>query len=141
MSARMTRAAALGAAAVTLAALSGCLASGSSSTTVSGRFVGPETMRQIEPGVTTRDWVQATLGEPTSRTTLSDGRTEIWKWEHRSVSRSRGAVLLIARGSNHHEQIGAAFVEIVDGVVTRSWVDITSAEDDCDDDESWTMAD
>lgn len=139
MPSRSIRAASLCAGVLSLAALSGCLASGSSSTTVSGRYVGPETMRQIEPGVTTREWVQATLGEPTSRATLADG-TEIWKWEHRSVSKSSGSVLLIASGSNRHEQVGAAFVEMKNGVVTRSWIDVTASDDDCDD-ESWAYAD
>ncbi|MBL0922522.1 MAG: hypothetical protein IBJ10_10395 [Phycisphaerales bacterium] len=140
MSNRAPRAVAACAGVLVLATLAGCLASGNSSTTVSGRYVGPETISRIEPGVTTREWVQATLGEPTSRTALSDGRTEVWRWEHRSVSSSRATALLLVRGSNRHERVGAAIVEIVDGVVTRAWIDATEVEADCDSG-SWTMAD
>ncbi len=140
MKSNLARGAALSAGLALAAALSGCLASGSSSTTMSGRYVGPETMSRIEPGVTKRDWVHAVMGEPTSRTTLSDGRTEIWKWEHRSVSKSSGGVLLIAHGSSRHEYVGAAYVELVDGVVTRAWMDTTELPDDCDDDD-WAMSD
>lgn len=117
--------------------LTGCIASGSSSTTISGRYIGPSTMSQIEPGRTTKDWVLATLGEPTSRATLADGRTEVWKWEHRSVAKSSGGVLLIAHGSSRAERVGAAYVEMCDGLVTRSWLDVFEPDSD---DHAWSDA-
>jgi len=104
-------------------ASTGCLASGSSRSTVSGRFIGEDTVSKIEPGVTTREWVRAVLGEPTSAATLTDGRTEVWKWEFSETRASRGAVFLLFRSSTNRTTQRTVYVEFEDGVVRRAWSD------------------
>lgn len=108
--------------ATSLAVLPGCLVSGSSSTKVRGEYIGPATFNEIEPGVTTVDWVRAVMGEPTSRACLADG-SEIWKWSYERRHSSRGGVFLLVGGSSKEETKGATFVQIKDGVVTKAWRD------------------
>lgn len=104
-------------------ASTGCLASGSSRSTSSGRFIGDDTVSKIEPGVTTREWIRAVLGEPSSAATLSDGRTEVWKWEFSETKASRGAVFLLFRSSTNRTTQRTVYVEFEEGVVRRAWSD------------------
>ena len=102
-----------------LVTLSGCLVSNSSNTTHSGNNVAESTFSQIEPGKTTVGWVQATLGEPTSKSS-ADG-DEIWKYTYTERTDSSGAVFLIFGGSNTTETSKTAFVEFRNGVVVNKW--------------------
>lgn len=105
-----------------LAVLPGCLISGSSDTKISGQYVGPATFNEIEPGVTTVDWVRGVLGEPTTKTSLADG-SEIWKWSYTRKRSSAGGVFLLIGSSSAEETVGATFVQIKDGVVVKAWRD------------------
>lgn len=105
-----------------LALLPGCLVSGHSNTTMSGAYVGPTTFSQVEPGVTTEEWVLAAFGKPTERTTLSDG-TDLLKWSYSRTKRGSGSVFLLYGGSNSSESQGAAFVQVRDGLVVKAWRD------------------
>ena len=81
--------------------LSGCLISGTSTQTRSGNYVAETTFSKIEPGKTTAGWVQATLGEPTSKS--STGDTEVWKYTYTQKTDNNGAVFLIFGGHNSSE--------------------------------------
>lgn len=102
--------------------LQSCLVSANSHKTHKGRFVGDETLARIQPG-STQEYVLALIGEPSTRTTLSDGGA-VWKWEFsEKVSRS-GHVLFIVSDDSQKETRGAAYVEFgEDGLVTASWRD------------------
>lgn len=106
----------------TLTLLSGCLVSGHSNSTMSGAYVGPTTFSQVEPGVTSEEWVLASFGKPTERTSLSDG-TDLLKWTHTRTKRGSGSVFLLYGGSNSTETHGAAFVQVRDGTVVKAWRD------------------
>ena len=71
--------------------LSGCLISRHSHESVSGTEVSEQTFNRIEPGVTTRQWIIGTLGEPTLKTPLEDG-SELWKWQYAKTKSSSGAL-------------------------------------------------
>lgn len=123
---RMTRAArlctlALGALTLALP-LGGCIVGGSSSTSITGTFVGRETLATIEPGATTREYVLATLGEPTSKRTLSNGE-ELWRWDYRRVKKSSGYVLVVFGGSSREEVAATTFVHLQGDLVKRVWQD------------------
>lgn len=108
--------------ATSLAVLPGCLVSGRSSTKVSGEYIGPATFNEIEPGVTSVNWINAVMGEPTSKACLDDG-SEIWKWSYYRKHSSSGGVFLLVGGSSKEETTGATFVQIKDGVVVKAWRD------------------
>jgi outer membrane protein assembly factor BamE (lipoprotein component of BamABCDE complex) len=102
------------------ATLPGCLISSHSDESLSGTYVSEPTFNRIEPGVTTRQWVLGSLGEPTLKTKLEDGG-ELWKWQYSKTKQSSGAVLFLFGGSSKSSTTGAAYVQFKDDVVTRSW--------------------
>jgi len=119
---RAASAGALGVASISLLTLPGCIASGSSYVKSEGRYIGVDTVEKIEPGVTTREWVHAVLGEPTESTKLSDGR-EIWKWSSKKVTKSSGSVFLLVHGSSRDVIERTVYVEFDGDVVSRAWRD------------------
>jgi outer membrane protein assembly factor BamE (lipoprotein component of BamABCDE complex) len=100
--------------------LTGCIAGGASRDTVTGRFVGAETLSNIEPGTTTKSWVVGALGEPSTKTVLPDG-LELWTWNFSRTKRGTGWVLFIFSTTNERETSSRAFVEFRHDVVTRAW--------------------
>lgn len=102
--------------------MTGCLVRSSSRTEYSGRFIGRETAKQIEPGKSKQDFVLAVLGEPTSKTPVSDG-SEVWKWEYRKKEHSRGKVFLLVNADDHSETQGATYVVMRDCTVEKVWQD------------------
>jgi outer membrane protein assembly factor BamE (lipoprotein component of BamABCDE complex) len=103
-----------------LAFLSGCLVAHSSNQSYSGNYIPQDTFDRIQPGKTTAAWVQATLGEPSSRDKV-DGATEVWKYSYTEKKESSGAIFLIFGGSDKKEQQHIAYVEMKDGVVSNKW--------------------
>lgn len=101
-------------------ALPGCLISSRSSETQSGTYVSEATFNQIEPGVTTKQWVLGTLGEPSLKTTLENGE-ELWKWSYCKTKQSSGSLLFVFGGSSTSSTMGAAYVQFKDGIATKSW--------------------
>ena len=100
--------------------LSGCLVGGSSEVRQEGSYVADSTLSHIEPGKTNDAWVLATLGNPTEKTELAPNR-ELWKYRYKEVKSSSGYVFLIFGGSDCKETRGQVFVELQDGVVTKTW--------------------
>ena len=98
----------------------GCLISSDSSQHRSGTYVSDETLHQIDPGKTTSGWVRATLGPPTEVDKL-DGSGELWKYTYTERKESSGAVFLIFAGHDKKEISGTVFVEVRNGVVTKTW--------------------
>jgi len=118
----MTRSAALALLICGIVALPGCVVRGSSETRTTGQFIGDQTISRVEPGETSKDWVLAVFGEPTSRTPLGEG-VEIWKWEYRRVQTSSGSVLFVFDSDNRSEQARNVYVEFEGDVVDAIWRD------------------
>lgn len=104
--------------------LTGCLITSSKQVKETGTPVSSTTLRQVEPGVTTKDWLLATLGPPTSRKCVEDqGNVEILAYQHEVVKTSRGKVFLLFSGSSNTVEAQKTFFEVTDGVVTRYWTE------------------
>lgn len=102
----------------------GCLISTSNSVNESGVRVGGSTLRQIELGVTTEQWLVAALGQPTSRSAVrGPGNVEFLCYSHERVKQSRGKLFLLFSGSSSKVDRSRTCFEITDGVVTRYWVE------------------
>ncbi len=84
-----------------------------------GAPVSDRTLEQIECGNTTRDWVVATLGEP-SEEQITDGG-QVLKYRYRKTQESNTVFLpfLIIDDETRHER--TVYFEIKDGVVQRYW--------------------
>jgi outer membrane protein assembly factor BamE (lipoprotein component of BamABCDE complex) len=102
-----------------LVGLSGCLIGSDSHETRTGTDVSENTFAQIEPGKTTIGWVQATLGEPTSKSS-ADGSV-VWKYSYTERKDSTGAVFLIFGSHDSTETTHTAYIEFKDGVVFKKW--------------------
>ncbi len=111
----------LGSALLACTAVSGCLISGDSHTQTSGQYVSADTLAQITPGKPI-DYVIALLGEPTTKSSVSDG-TEIWKWTATEHRKSSGGVLFIVGTNNETEHTRSAYVAFRGGVVEKAWRD------------------
>jgi outer membrane protein assembly factor BamE (lipoprotein component of BamABCDE complex) len=103
-----------------LISLGGCLVGGSSSIKREGTYVADTTLNHIEPGKTEQSWVLATLGQPTEKTEVAP-KHELWKYSYKEVKSSSGYVFLIFGGSDRKETNGKVFIELQDGVVTKTW--------------------
>jgi len=122
----MHRAARLVLAALPLAAaptLGGCvIVNADSHTRYEGRYVSDETLAQLHPGAT-QEYVVALLGEPSSRSELSDG-SSVWKWAYSKRVTSQSHVLLLFSGDSSKENAGAVYVDFgPDHLVRRHWRD------------------
>ena len=105
-------------------ALTGCLVSSSRQVKESGTAVSSSTLQHVEPGVTTKDWLLATLGPPTSHSTVNnDAGTEILAYKHEVVQTSKGKVFLLLNASSNSIQTQRTFFEVTDGVVTKYWTE------------------
>ncbi|HPC95677.1 MAG TPA: hypothetical protein PLU87_12090 [Sedimentisphaerales bacterium] len=101
--------------------LSGCISSRSDvSYGEKGPVVGSETLRQIRVGVTTREWLLGTLGEPTSETQTPNG-TEILKYVYTKKVDSDLDVFIFLDFDDKREERTVLYFEIADGVVSRYW--------------------
>jgi len=103
-----------------LFSVNGCLVGTSSQVRRDGSYVAEDTLRNIEPGRTDKAWVLATLGEPSERNQLDAGH-ELWKYSCRETRDSAGYVFLIFGGSDQKVTKEQVFVELKDGIVTKSW--------------------
>lgn len=102
------------------APMSGCLITSRNHEDFTGTEISDATFNRIEPGTTTRQWILATLGQPTTQTTLEDG-SEIWKWTYSRTRSSSGSLLFVFGGSSSTVTGGSAYVQMKDGIVTKSW--------------------
>ena len=91
-----------------------------SETSYSGTQVSDVTMAQLEIGKTTKDWVTATLGAPTS-TSQVDDRTELLKYTAtRTTDRHAGMILIINSREKTAER-ETVYLEFRDEVLSRYW--------------------
>ncbi len=85
-----------------------------------GPAVGAETLRQIQVGSTSKEWVLGTLGEPTSQTQTPEG-TEILRYVYTKMVDSDFCVFLLLNFDDKREDCTVLYFEIADGIVTRYW--------------------
>jgi hypothetical protein len=100
----------------------GCLINSHSRTEYSGDYVSASALSRVQVGQSKRDFVVATLGEPTCKSTLDDG-AELWKWKYKRTHCGDGSVFLLIDASDHTEQEGSTCVMFRDGVVEKKWQD------------------
>jgi len=85
-----------------------------------GPAVGHETLRQVEVGKTTKDWLLATLGEPSSQSTNPDG-TEILRYCYTKKVDSEFELFLLLDLDDKEERHTTLYFELKDSIVTKFW--------------------
>jgi len=102
---------------------SGCLVASNSSTSARGTRIARSSLEQVIPGETTRDWLVAAFGRPTTSRKLPDGG-ELLKYEFTKSRHSNLAVFVLFAGSeNVRETKSVAYFELKDGIVQRCWLE------------------
>ena len=85
-----------------------------------GKPLSENTLDQVETGTTTKDWVLATLGEPSNQSTTADG-TEILEYRY-GKKRDKEFVFIpfvFINGEDENKQ--TVYFEIRDGIVKNYW--------------------
>ena len=101
--------------------LSGCISGRSNiSYGPKGPVVGHETIRQIEVGQTSKEWVLGTLGTPTSATATPEG-TEILKYVYTKNVDADFSFCIFFDFDDKREERTVYYFEIADGIVTKFW--------------------
>ena len=91
-----------------------------SETTYSGTQVSDVTMAQLEIGKTTKKWVIATLGAPTSASQVDD-RTELLKYSTTRTTDRHAGVIVIITSRQKTEERETVYLEFKDEVLSRYW--------------------
>jgi hypothetical protein len=83
-----------------------------------GEPLSDNTLDQLECGTTTKDWVLATLGEPSHESTTADG-TEILEYRYGKKCDNHFVFLpfVMIHGGDENKQ--TVYFEVSDGVVTN----------------------
>ena len=85
-----------------------------------GPAVGHETLRQIEVGQTSKEWVLGTLGTPTSETATPEG-TEILKYVYTKKVDVDFSFCIFFDFDDKREERTVYYFEIANGIVTKFW--------------------
>lgn len=108
-------------AAAALSPLAGCsIVSSDNHVSYTGNYVASDTFGRVKVGESTPSYVEATLGEPTSKTDLEDG-SSIWRWDYIVRRSGEGSVLLVFDGESSSEKKHSSYVQFADGVATKKW--------------------
>jgi len=102
--------------------LSGCLIASNSTTSFQGTraILDERTIEQIEPGETTEAWVRSVFGDPASCEQV-DEDTRILEYRCVKERRDGVTVFLLLAANNTREFEKRLFIEVADGVVTKTW--------------------
>ena len=101
---------------------SGCVISRRTSIEESGKKIGESTLNQLENGVTTKNWVQAVLGEPTRKKPVSKV-TEIWVYEYMLKKESSTGVIVLLSSDDEKVESQSVYLEFADGLLKRYWTE------------------
>jgi outer membrane protein assembly factor BamE (lipoprotein component of BamABCDE complex) len=78
------------------------------------------TLDQVQSGTTTKDWVLATLGEPSHESTTKDG-TEVLEYQYSRKKDNQFILCPFVFIDDDGEERQTLYFEIEDGVVTKFW--------------------
>jgi outer membrane protein assembly factor BamE (lipoprotein component of BamABCDE complex) len=106
--------------ALTALGLSGCIINTGSHSEYSGKYVSQQTLDQITPGQS-KEFVVAVLGEPSTKTSMTDG--ELWKWRYHHTKKSSGSFIFVFSGDSTTETEMATYVMFKGDVVSQAWRD------------------
>ncbi|MFC1765958.1 hypothetical protein ACFL6U_28255 [Planctomycetota bacterium] len=102
--------------------VSGCLVINDSTNKATGKRIQDDTLKQFEPGSTTKEWTLAVLGSPSKQEILEDG-TEILKYNYsRNMDRTTVIFVLFA-GSEDKNEKQTAYFEFKNDILSRYWVE------------------
>ena len=100
-----------------------------------GKLVPSSVLEQIKPGKTSRAWLHANLGEPTSRSMSDDGE-ELLTYAFDTIKQKRLRILFVYQSRRTQTDSKHVYVSLKKGLVTRCWKDFSYAIDMAEDEAS-----
>ena len=100
--------------------MSGCIVSTENTSQERGKKLKNSSLKQLEPGVTTKDWAVSVLGTPTSRSKPDNG-TEVLKYEYSKTVNHELAIFLILGSESEKTTSESVCLEFKDNILTRYW--------------------
>jgi len=100
-----------------------------------GKLVPSSVLEQIKPGKTSRAWLHANLGEPTSRSMSDDGE-ELLTYAFDTIKQKRLRILFVYQSRRTQIDSKHVYVSLKKGLVTRCWKDFSYAIDMAEDEAS-----
>lgn len=104
------------------AVLGGCLITASTRRSYDGVVPSDETIKEIEIGKTTVEWLIAVAGKPSSREKVDD-HTELLRYEKTATVDKSFFVFLLMQSRVNTSTRETVVFEVVDGVVTKCWAE------------------
>jgi hypothetical protein len=105
--------------------MSGCLISGSSRSYSSGARVSEHLLVGFEPGQTAYDEIEQTLGVPTRTINRPDGST-VLVYEFTEVDDRESGLLFVFHSETYRKTTKTTYIEVIDGIFERAWVETCS---------------
>jgi outer membrane protein assembly factor BamE (lipoprotein component of BamABCDE complex) len=85
-----------------------------------GRAPTERTLDQVQTGTTTRDWVLATLGDPSRQSTTKEG-TELLEYQYSRKKDNQFIFCPFVFINDEGEEKQTLYFEVENGVVTKFW--------------------
>ncbi len=85
-----------------------------------GKAPTEHTLDQIQTGTTTRDWVLATLGDPSRQSTTEEG-TELLEYQYSRKKDNQFIFCPFVFINDEGEEKQTLYFEVANGVVTKFW--------------------
>jgi outer membrane protein assembly factor BamE (lipoprotein component of BamABCDE complex) len=101
---------------------SGCVVSSDATSHESGKKLKDSTLKQLEPGKTTKEWTISVLGTPSSRNKLDNG-TEVFKYEYSKTVDEEFAIFLLWASDSEKTTSQSVCLEFRDNILTRYWTE------------------
>jgi hypothetical protein len=77
---------------------------------------------RLQLGVSNKDWVSTTFGNPSSKLSYADG-TESWKYRNRAKKETEVGLFLIFSMDTEEERTETLTIEFTDALVTNYWIE------------------
>ena len=103
-------------------ALTGCLITVDSDSQTVSRVWEEDEVRSLEAGISDRESVRETFGDPLSLRTYADGR-EVWTYRNRYEKETEVGMFLVFHVDVEEESVETLTIEFVDGTVSNYWIE------------------
>jgi len=104
------------------AVFAGCIVVADTNRRHTGMVPSAATIKQVELGETTAEWLIAAVGQPSSRQKV-DEHTELLRYERTTTVNSSLNILVLLHTNDNTRTHEAVVFEVVDGVVQKYWTE------------------
>jgi hypothetical protein len=86
------------------------------------KYIGERSLRRVEEGRTTREWIVSAFGQPSETTRVSDN-VELLKYHYSTNVERNVSLFLLFSSHTETEKVSNVYFELENGLVRRFWKD------------------